>query len=110
MNLQFSFCLEFVSSHFISALSSCAYEGWLGHSKQVKQLADAEVENSCRLRESLFVARGKVKNSLQSQQEFTEHTLRKRIFDTQRARNEFEWQIIKVIFFFHIVNMRTKTF
>lgn len=48
------------------------------------------------MRESLFVAREKTKNSLESQQELTEHTLRKRIFDTQRTRNEFEWQIIKV--------------
>lgn len=48
------------------------------------------------MRESLFVAREKTKNSLESQQELTEYTLRKRIFDTQRARNEFEWQIIKV--------------
>lgn len=54
------------------------------------------MENSCRMRESLFVARERIKNSLESQQETTEHTLRKRIFDTQRARNEFEWQIIKV--------------
>lgn len=54
------------------------------------------MENSCRIRESLFVAREKTKNSLECQQELTEHALRKRIFDTQRARNEFEWQIIKV--------------
>lgn len=54
------------------------------------------MENSSRMRESLFVARERTKNSLESQQELTEHTLRKRIFDTQCARNEFEWQIIKV--------------
>lgn len=54
------------------------------------------MESSTRMRESLFVARERTKNSLESQQELTEHTLRKRIFDTQRARNEFEWQIIKV--------------
>lgn len=59
-------------------------------------IAETEMESSCRMRESLFVAREKTKNSLESQQELTEHTLRKRIFDTQRARNEFEWQIIKV--------------
>lgn len=54
------------------------------------------MESSCRMRESLFVARERIKNSLESQQELSDHTLRKRIFDTQRARNEFEWQIIKV--------------
>lgn len=57
------------------------------------------MDSSSRMRESLFVARERTKNSLESQQELTEHTLRKRIFDTQRARNEFEWQIIKVDFF-----------
>lgn len=72
------------------------------------------MESSCRMRESLFVAREKTKNSLENQQELTEHTLRKRIFDTQRARNEFEWQIIKVkiedfrIFFFGCVKILEK--
>lgn len=82
--------------------SSCTYEGWLEHSKQVKSIAEAEMESSCRMRESLFVAREKVRNDLRTQQERTEHILRKRIFDTQRARNEFEWQIIKVNKFFFL--------
>ncbi|XP_031616458.1 tektin-2 [Contarinia nasturtii] len=73
----------------------CTYDGWLEHTKQIKHIAENEMESSCRMRESLFVAREKTKNSLENQQELTEHTLRKRIFDTQRARNEFEWQIIK---------------
>lgn len=76
--------------------SCTTYEGWLEHSKQIKFVAETEMECSSRMRESLFVARERTKNSLESQQELTEHTLRKRIFDTQRARNEFEWQIIKV--------------
>lgn len=54
------------------------------------------INDSCRLRESLFIAREKVKNSLQNQHEFTEHTLRKIIFDIRCACNEFEWQITKV--------------
>lgn len=49
------------------------------------------------MRESLFVAREKARNALNAQQECSEHVLRKRIFDTQRARNELEWQIVKVI-------------
>lgn len=90
--------IQFVLSFFISVfyLSCCTYDGWLEHTKQIKQIAENEMENSCRIRESLFVAREKTKNSLECQQELTEHALRKRIFDTQRARNEFEWQIIKV--------------
>lgn len=75
--------------------SSCTYQGWLEHSKQIKKLTAVELDESGRMRESLFVARERVKNALRTQQECTEHVLRKRIFDTQRARNEFEWQIIK---------------
>lgn len=78
-----------------SRYSSCTYQGWLEHSKQIKKLTAAELDESGRMRESLFVARERVKNVLRTQQECTEHVLRKRIFDTQRARNEFEWQIIK---------------
>lgn len=59
------------------------------------------------MRESLFVAREKIRNSLKSQQEFSEYTLRKRTFDTQRVRNEFEWQIMKVSM--NIVNCKHKS-
>lgn len=76
--------------------SSCTYDGWLEHTKQMQTIANNEMESSCRMRESLFVAREKIKNSLKSQQEISEYTLRRRIFDTQRIRNEFEWNIIKV--------------
>lgn len=62
----------------------------------MQTIANNEMESSCRMRESLFVAREKIKNSLKSQQEISEYTLRRRIFDTQRIRNEFEWNIIKV--------------
>lgn len=91
------FCYFPSFSSFECQFSCCTYEGWLEHSKQIKLIAETEMESSCRMRESLFVARERSKNAIESQQEMTEHTLRKRIFDTQRARNEFEWQIIKVI-------------
>lgn len=48
------------------------------------------------MRESLFVCREKARNILSAQQERTEHTIRKRIFETQRARNELEWQMLKM--------------
>lgn len=49
------------------------------------------------MRESLFVSREKARNILNAQQERTDHTIRKRIFETQRARNELEWQQLKVL-------------
>lgn len=55
------------------------------------------------MRESLFVSREKARNILTAQQERTEHTLRKRIFETQRARNELEWQQLKVFLLLIIV-------
>lgn len=48
------------------------------------------------MRESLALARGNARNAIRTQNESTDHVLRKRIFDTQRIRNENEWQIIKV--------------
>lgn len=88
--------MQSIPFHLVAVLcSSCTYQGWLEHSKQIKKLTGAELDESGRMRESLFVARERVKNALRAQQECTEHVLRKRIFDTQRARNEFEWQIIK---------------
>lgn len=54
------------------------------------------MEDAYAMRESLFVSREKAKNILSAQQDRTEHTLRKRIFETQRARNELEWQQLKM--------------
>ena len=58
----------------------------------MKQLADTELADTYAIRESLFVCREKARNILTAQRERTEHTIRKRIFETQRARNELEWQ------------------
>lgn len=49
------------------------------------------------MRESLFVCREKARNILHAQQEQTEYTLRKRIFETQRARNELAYQKKKLL-------------
>lgn len=61
-------------------------------------MANIELEKSYQMRESLAIARGNAKNAIRTQNEATDHLLRKRIFDTQRIRNENEWQIIKVNF------------
>lgn len=61
----------------------------------MKELAERELDDSGKMRESLFVSRERARNTLKAQQETTEHTVRKRIFETQRARNELEWQLIK---------------
>ncbi|KAH8398954.1 hypothetical protein KR222_001612 [Zaprionus bogoriensis] len=76
--------------------SSCSYESWLEHVKNIKQLAENELSGTSAIREALFVCREKARNMLQVQQERAEHTIRKRIFETQRARNELEWQKLKM--------------
>ncbi|KAH8402138.1 hypothetical protein KR009_010007 [Drosophila setifemur] len=76
--------------------NSCSYETWLETVKNVKLLAENELADTYAIREALFVCREKARNMLQSQQERAEHTIRKRIFETQRARNELEWQQLKM--------------
>jgi tektin-2 len=76
--------------------NSCTYNGWLENCKELKLLTDKELKESYAVRESLFVSREKTKNLLHAQQEKTEHTIRRRIFETQRQRNELSWQKSKV--------------
>jgi tektin-2 len=76
--------------------NSCTYNGWLENCKELKLLSDKELKESYNVRESLFVAREKAKNLLHAQQEKTELTIRRRIFETQRQRNELQWQKTKV--------------
>ncbi|ALC41772.1 CG3085 [Drosophila busckii] len=74
----------------------CSYETWLEHVKNMKQMAENELADTYAIREALFVCREKARNMLQAQQERAEHTIRKRVFETQRARNELEWQKLKM--------------
>ncbi|XP_055909934.1 tektin-2 [Eupeodes corollae] len=76
--------------------NSCTYQSWLQSTKDLKQMAENELSDTYSIRESLFVGREKARNILISQQDRTEHTIRKRIFQTQRARNELEWQKLKM--------------
>lgn len=85
---------------------SCTYNGWLENCKELKLLTDKELKESYSVRESLFVAREQTKNLLFAQQEVTEHTLRRRVFETQRQRNELQWQKMKVSSRKSIRNMR----
>lgn len=40
-------------------------------------------------------------NDVRAQQDATDYTLRKRIYQTQKARNELEWQKLKVTIYIH---------
>ncbi|XP_034476741.1 tektin-2-like [Drosophila innubila] len=73
-----------------------SYEHWLEHAKNMKQLAENELADTAALRDALFVCRQKSRDLLEAQRERTEYSLRKRIFLTQQAHNELEWQQLKM--------------
>ncbi|XP_063827148.1 tektin-B1, partial [Ostrinia nubilalis] len=72
------------------------YEQWLEKCEATKDMAIKELQDTLRLRESLFVARGRARNALRAQTDVTNYMLRRRIYDTQRARNELQWQKMKM--------------
>ncbi|XP_044766748.1 tektin-2 [Coccinella septempunctata] len=72
--------------------SSIPYESWLEHSRYTKLLADSELQDTYKLREALFVVRERSRNDMRAQRDTVDFTLRKRIYETQKARNELEWQ------------------
>lgn len=76
--------------------SSYPYETWLEHSRHVKLLADDELADTLRMREALFVMRERAKNDMLAQRDRVDFILRKRIYQTQKARNEIEWQQLKM--------------
>lgn len=73
-------------------------EQWLQKVEANRQMAQDELQDTLRLRESLFVARERARNTLRAQTDVTNYMLRRRIYETQRARNELEWQKMKVSF------------
>ncbi|XP_056630628.1 tektin-2 [Diorhabda sublineata] len=75
---------------------SVPYETWLDHTKNTKQMADNELTDTLKLRESLFVVRERARNDMLAQRDRVDFTLRKRIYDIQRVRNEVEWQQLKM--------------
>ncbi|GLV34019.1 uncharacterized protein CBL_11098 [Carabus blaptoides fortunei] len=76
--------------------NSVPYETWLEHSRYMKILADNELADTYKLREALFVCREKARNDMSAQRDSTDFTLRKRIYETQKSRNELQWQQLKM--------------
>ncbi|XP_026318614.1 tektin-B1-like [Hyposmocoma kahamanoa] len=71
-------------------------EQWLQKVEANRQMAQDELQDTLRLRESLFVARERARNTLRAQTDVTNYMLRRRIYETQRARNELDWQKMKM--------------
>lgn len=65
---------------------------WLAFSKYNKDRADAEMESTKRLRESIQQLMAQSQSDLDSQNNATEFAMRKRIHESEQARDELEWQ------------------
>ncbi|XP_015119462.1 tektin-2 [Diachasma alloeum] len=72
--------------------SSNTYETWQGHCRYIKTLVENELKDTLSFREALHVMRKRAKIDTEAQQEATDYALRKRIYQTQKARNEMEWK------------------
>lgn len=59
-------------------------------------LAENESSDCYTFREATRLMRECAWNDIKAQQDATDYTLRKRIYQTQKVRNELEWQKLKV--------------
>ncbi|CAH0546348.1 unnamed protein product [Brassicogethes aeneus] len=76
--------------------NSVTYETWLQHTDYIRRLANNELVDTHKFREALFVVRERARNDMLAQRDRTDFTLRKRIYETQKSRNELEWQLLKM--------------
>lgn len=91
-----SACITYKINPTRNPKESVTYEDWLKHTEHVKQLGDNELTDTLKLDESLFVVRERSKNDMISQRDYVDFTLRKRISEIQKARNETQWQKKKI--------------
>ncbi|XP_016842708.1 tektin-2 [Nasonia vitripennis] len=78
------------------AENSVSYENWLEHTQHLKQLAENELSDTYTLRETMHVGKEKSKHEIEFQQDATNYALRRRAFVSTKARNEVEWQKLKL--------------
>lgn len=71
----------------------------MAFSKYNKDRADAEMESSKRLRENVQQLMAQSDSDLDSQKNATEFAMRKRIHETENARDELLWQKKNVFLF-----------
>jgi len=69
---------------------------WLDRCHRSKMLAESESSDCYTFREATRVMRECAWNDIKAQQDATDYALRKRIYQTQKGRNELEWQKFKV--------------
>ncbi|KAL1458308.1 hypothetical protein WDU94_008469 [Cyamophila willieti] len=75
-----------------SPQSMIPHEAWLENAKFLKERGESQMRSSQKLRESIVLPRNQSNNELCAQNERTNYTMRKRIYETMKIRNELEWQ------------------
>ena len=69
---------------------------WEDFSRYNKQRADAEIRSSNRLREAMQHTVQQTRNDVLAQREAVDFQLKKRLHETERAKDEMQWQKKKV--------------
>ena len=67
-------------------------------SKQNKEKSEAEMNSSKKLRENIQLTMAKSASDLEAQKNATDFAMRRRIHETQQARDELQWQKKQVSF------------
>ena len=67
-------------------------QNWEDFSRYNKERADAEMKASTTLREAIHHTLHKTENDLDAQKGATEYAYRKRLHETEQAKEELEWQ------------------
>ncbi|XP_014277163.1 tektin-B1 [Halyomorpha halys] len=74
-----------------------SYEAWLEHCTYLNLKAETELKSSFKLRESMYIPRERARMDLEAQNDATNFALRKRIYETQRIKNELDWQRLNMV-------------
>ncbi|KAK0168055.1 hypothetical protein PV327_001894 [Microctonus hyperodae] len=68
------------------------YESWIEHCRCIKSLAESEMSDTHNFRDMMNVMRKRARNDIEAQQDATDFALRKRIYQTQKAKNDMDWE------------------
>ncbi|XP_011636068.1 tektin-B1 [Pogonomyrmex barbatus] len=88
--------MSYKTKTIIEKTSPITYEVWLEQCRCSKLTTENELNESYNFREDMRIMRECAWNDIKAQQDATDYTLRKRIYQTQKARNEMEWQKLKL--------------
>lgn len=84
--------IDFQNNPTRTVKGSVTPETWNSFSEYNKNRGEAEIKASQRLREAIFATLEKTRNDLDAQHRATNYEYRKRIHETDQAKNELEWQ------------------